>query len=67
MQPIVKSFLGPIGLPELLVVFLLIVVFYGAKRLPQLGAGLGKGIRNFKSSLSGEDEKQIESDKKDEG
>jgi sec-independent protein translocase protein TatA len=66
MQPIVKSFLGTIGIPELLIVFGLIVVFFGPKRLPQLGAGLGKGIKNFKSSLTGEDEKQIESDKGDE-
>ena len=60
MQPVVNSFLG---LQEVLLILLLIFVFVGAKRLPQLGAGLGKGIRNFKKSVSGEDEKLIDSDK----
>jgi len=63
MQPVVKSFLGTIGIWELLFIFLLIVVFVGAKRLPQLGSGLGKGIRNFKKSLSDDEEKQIEGEK----
>ena len=48
---------GPLGGPELLILGLLVLVIFGAKRLPQLGAGLGQGIRNFKESLSGKDEK----------
>jgi len=52
--------LGPIGGPELLVLILLVVVFFGAKKLPQLGAGLGQGIRNFKHSVSGKDEAKID-------
>lgn len=55
--------LGPLGGPELLIVILLVVVFFGAKKLPQLGAGLGKGIRNFKHSVTGKDESKIESPK----
>ena len=53
--------LGPIGGPELLVLVLLVVVFFGAKKLPQLGAGLGQGIRNFKQSVTGKEEPKIES------
>lgn len=55
---------GPIGPMELGIILLLIVVFFGAKKLPQLGSGLGQGIRNFKESVSGKDE-QIEDSKKE--
>lgn len=55
---------GPIGPMELGIILLLIVVFFGAKKLPQLGAGLGQGIRNFKESVSGKDE-HIEDSKKE--
>lgn len=55
---------GPIGPMELGIILLLVVVFFGAKKLPQLGSGLGQGIRNFKESVSGKDE-QIEDSKKE--
>ena len=47
---------GPIGLPQILVILLIILLIFGAKRLPEIGASLGKGIRTFKSSVTGEDE-----------
>lgn len=49
-----------IGLTELLVILLIVVLIFGAGRLPQLGRGIGEGIRNFKDSLRGaaEDEKK---------
>ena len=40
-----------LGMPELLVILVICMVLFGAKRLPDIGAGLGKGIRNFKASL----------------
>ena len=40
-----------LGLPELGVILLIVIVIFGASRLPQLGKGLGEGIRNFKSSV----------------
>jgi len=46
---------GTIGLPELLVIFLIVLVIFGAGKLPQLGKGIGEGIRNFRSSLKGDD------------
>lgn len=52
--------LGPLGGAEIGFILLLIVVFFGAKKLPQLGSGLGQGIRNFKNSVTGKDEQQIE-------
>jgi sec-independent protein translocase protein TatA len=50
-----KNAMPNLGVQELLVIFLIILVIFGASKLPQLGAGLGEGIRNFRKSLkSGE-------------
>lgn len=43
--------MGRIGLGELLVVAIIILLLFGAQRLPQIGAALGKAIREFKSAL----------------
>ncbi len=44
--------------PEWIIVILVILLFvFGAKRLPEVGSSLGKGIRTFKSAVTGEDEK----------
>ncbi|MGH9443716.1 MAG: twin-arginine translocase TatA/TatE family subunit [Thermoanaerobaculia bacterium] len=43
--------LGSLGLPELLVIFLIVLVIFGAGKLPQLGKGLGEGIKNFRNSV----------------
>ncbi len=42
--------MGHIGLPELLVILVIIMVVFGANRLPDLGRGIGRGIRNFKDA-----------------
>lgn len=47
-----------LGLPELVVVFVIALLVFGPKRLPELAKGLGKGIRDFKKALSGEDEEK---------
>jgi sec-independent protein translocase protein TatA len=44
-------------MPELLLILLIVVVLFGANKLPQLGAGLGQGIKSFKKAMSGEDDK----------
>ena len=44
--------LGGLGMPELLVILVIVVVIFGASRLPQLGRGLGEGISNFRDGLS---------------
>ena len=54
-----------IGASELLVILAIVVVLFGARRLPELGSGLGQAIRNFKSGLSGKDEIDV-TPKKDE-
>ncbi len=43
-----------LGLPEMLLILLILVLIFGASRLPELGRGVGEGIRNFKSSLRDE-------------
>jgi sec-independent protein translocase protein TatA len=40
---------------ELLVILVIVVVLFGANKLPQLGAGLGQGIRSFKKALGGDE------------
>ncbi len=41
-----------IGMPELLIILVIILVIFGAGKLPQIGEGLGKGIRNFKKATT---------------
>ena len=47
--------MGSIGLPELLIILVIIILIFGANRLPEIGRGIGKGIRNFKDATK-EDE-----------
>jgi sec-independent protein translocase protein TatA len=47
---------GEIGFDKLLMLLVLFLLLFGAKRLPEIGRSLGKGIREFKGSLSGLDE-----------
>ena len=44
------ALLGPLGLPELVIILIIIILIFGANRLPEIGRGIGKGIRNFKES-----------------
>jgi sec-independent protein translocase protein TatA len=45
-----------IGTTELLILLGIVIVIFGARRLPELGSGLGKAIKNFKAGVSGKDE-----------
>ena len=47
--------MGRIGIPELLIVLAIIILIFGANRLPELGRGIGKGIRNFKGAVTDKD------------
>ncbi|MEW6336513.1 MAG: twin-arginine translocase TatA/TatE family subunit [Acidobacteriota bacterium] len=46
---------GSLGLPELLIIFLIVMVLFGAGKLAGLGRGLGEGIRNFRGALKGDE------------
>ena len=48
--------IGSIGFPQIAIIVLVLLLLFGAKRLPEIGGSLGKGIRSFKSSVTGEDE-----------
>jgi sec-independent protein translocase protein TatA len=41
---------GRLGLPEMLIVLFIVILIFGANRLPDIGRGIGKGIRNFKDA-----------------
>jgi sec-independent protein translocase protein TatA len=45
-----------LGMGELLVILVIVVVLFGARRLPEIGSGLGNAIKNFKAGISGKDE-----------
>lgn len=59
-----------IGMPELIIILVIVLVVFGAGKLPEIGGALGKSIRNFKKSSEGKDEivitpkKEEETDKK---
>jgi sec-independent protein translocase protein TatA len=50
---------------EILVILLIVLVVFGARRIPELGRGLGKGIKNFTSALKGDDEEDEKNQKND--
>jgi sec-independent protein translocase protein TatA len=54
---------GPVGPTELVLIILIVVIIFGARRLPELGKSLGEGIKNFRKSIT---TKEKESDTKDE-
>lgn len=51
--------LSNIGWPELVIVLIIVLVVFGAGRLPQIGEGIGKGIRNLKRGLKTDDEIEV--------
>ena len=52
--------MGDLGLPEILVIALIILVLFGSKRIPEAARGLGEGIRNFKVGMRGDDRRTSE-------
>jgi sec-independent protein translocase protein TatA len=45
-----------LGFPELLLILIIVIVIFGSSRIPELGKGLGEGIRNFKKGMKGDDD-----------
>jgi sec-independent protein translocase protein TatA len=55
-----------IGMPELIIILVIILIIFGAGKLPEIGGGMGKAIRNFRSATKESEEKkpdEIDSDK----
>ncbi len=55
---------GPFGITELLIIVAIIMLIFGARRLPEIGSSLGRGIRTFKTAITGEDEKSDDGEQK---
>ena len=55
-----------IGVPELMVILVIALVIFGPSKLPQIGSGLGKAIRDFKKGVSGSEDDDAEKDGKKE-
>jgi sec-independent protein translocase protein TatA len=57
-----------IGVPELIIILVIVVLIFGPRRLGEVAGELGKGIRNFREGLSGKDEKEpAKEDKQESG
>ena len=54
-----------LGMPELIIILVIIVIIFGAGKLPEIGSGIGKGIKNFKKATKDDDNKEIEVEKKE--
>ncbi len=55
-----------LGMPELIVILVIIVIIFGAGKLPEIGSGIGKGIKNFKDATKKEDEsKKLDDESKE--
>jgi len=53
-----------IGMPELLVIMVIVLIIFGAGKLPEIGGAIGKGIKNFKKSVREGDEIDVTPDNK---
>lgn len=48
--------IGGLGMPELIIIMVIVLIIFGANKIPQIGEGLGKGIRNFKKATHEKEE-----------
>jgi sec-independent protein translocase protein TatA len=55
------ALIGPLGLPELVIIFFILLLIFGANRLSGLGKGLGQAIRGFKAEVN-DDQQSTKSD-----
>lgn len=53
-----------LGMPELLVILVIVLIVFGAGKLPEIGGAIGKGIKNFKKSIRDNDEIDVTPDSK---
>ena len=58
MQLGMLAFLGPIGLPELVIIMVILILIFGANRLSGIGKGMGQAIRGFKEEIKADDKTQ---------
>ena len=58
LASILLGFLGGLGGGEIFIILVILLLFFGAKRIPELTKGLGKGIKEFKDAKNGSDSKE---------
>lgn len=62
---IILGFLGGLGTGEIIILVVVILLLFGAKRIPDLARGIGKGIKEFKDARNGVDSKENEGKKEE--
>ena len=58
LVPCLAAIIGGLGIGELVLILVIVLIIFGAGKLPQIGDALGKGIRNFRSATRDEDKKK---------
>lgn len=59
----ILMFIGGLGMTEILVIALVVLLFFGGKKIPELMKGLGKGVRSFKDGMEGKEHDDSKSEK----
>jgi sec-independent protein translocase protein TatA len=62
---VMEVYMFGFGMPELIVILVIVLVVFGAGRLPEIGSALGKSIKNFKRATDGKEEIEIKAKKDD--
>jgi sec-independent protein translocase protein TatA len=62
---VIAGLLGGLGTPEIVLIALVILIFFGGSKIPELMKGIGKGVRGFKEGLKGIEDEINSTDKKD--
>lgn len=57
------GWIGTLGIQEILILLLIVVFLFGARRIPEIARGLGEGIRGFRGALRGEDDSENDAPK----
>jgi sec-independent protein translocase protein TatA len=57
--------MGRIGMPELLIILAIVIVIFGANRLPGLGRGIGSAIKGFKDEMGGDKDRDLDEKERD--
>jgi len=58
--------LGQVGMPQIILIVVIVLILFGGKKIPELMGGLGKGIKEFKKATQEESEENTDAQKKDE-
>ena len=62
---VMEVYMFGFGMPELIIILVIVLVVFGAGRLPEIGSALGKSIKNFKRATDGKEEIEIKAKKED--